>query len=234
MSNNPPFDAPPLVQVGFWPDPEPELDELPRRTIAEIQSEGITALIIKRLLRARHQEPGGAWAFFDEFMPGIGMASTGVGTRLDAWAMNVWPSSHYRTIAYEIKVNRGDFLRELKNPAKRDYALTYADEFYFVAPRQLIKPAELPRGCGLVEVARVGERGNFIIDGQRYILRTRVKPGPNTRLEKFRDRHVRAAWDLAASVARRACRYEGALVDDPHRPVVATPADDPNKDSDAT
>lgn len=194
------------LQAAFWPDPEPERSEPQRRTIAQIQAEGITSDVIKRLLRQRHADTY-QWAFFDEFTPGIGYGTVGVSTRLDAWAMNVWPSGGYTTIAYEIKVSRGDFLREMKDAHKRDWALTFTDEFYFVAPRHLISVKELPENCGLVEVTKVDVRGSYEINGQQYNVRATKKP-IDKRWGKMRDREQRPTWDLMAAVARRSCRAE--------------------------
>lgn len=195
-----------LVQAGFW-QVEPEVEGQPRRTVAKILAEGITSSTIKTLLRLRHSEPALAWAFFDEFIPGIGYGSSGAGTRLDGWAMNVWPSNGYRTIAYEIKVSRGDFLRDLKNPEKREWALAFTDEFYYVAPRHLISPKELPDDCGLIEVTKVTVKGAYQIGDALYNVRATKKPTSKA-WGKVRDRDQRPTWDLMAAVARRACRAE--------------------------
>lgn len=198
-----------LVQGDFW-QLAPDADELPRRTVREVLADGITADTIKALLRLRHEQPRAdwsAWAFFDEFIPGTGTAPS-ASSRIDAWAINVWPSGGFVTIAYEIKISRSDFLRELKDMHKRDWALTFSDQFYFVAPYGLINRAELPADCGLVEVSKVGARGMYKLDEQRYNMRVKVKPAP-------RQKRPAPSWALLASVARRACRAESAAVKDP-------------------
>lgn len=212
-----------ISQAAFW-QIESQPDDQPRRTIREVLADGVTAAVIKQLLRARHAEPVGAWAFFDEFIPGIGYASTGSDTRLDGWAMNVWPSNGYRTIAYEIKVSRSDFLREMKDPGKREWALTFTDEFYFVAPRHLIDPKELPDDCGLIEVTRVTVRGSYVVGDQLYNMRATKKPMLDKRPYKIRDRDQRPTWDLLAAVARRACRAESS----PLTPPTLTASADPS------
>lgn len=68
--------------------------------------------------------------------------------RLDAWAMlKTW--SPFTTIGYEIKVSRSDFLKDNK---WHEYLRT-CHEFYFVCPRGLIDPAELPLNVGLLVTA---------------------------------------------------------------------------------
>lgn len=52
-------------------------------------------------------------------------------------------------IALEIKVSRSDFLSETDE--KRAPWRRFADKFAYVAPEGMIKPSELPEGCGLLE-----------------------------------------------------------------------------------
>lgn len=51
-------------------------------------------------------------------------------------------------IGYEIKVTRNDFLSDQKHPLYMDHCHI----FYFVAPKGIIKPEELPDGAGLLEI----------------------------------------------------------------------------------
>lgn len=68
---------------------------------------------------------------------------------IDLWCMaKSW--AHPRTIAFEIKVNRNDFLRDIK---WQDY-LDYCTEFYFVAPPNIIMPDELPPEAGLLVISK--------------------------------------------------------------------------------
>lgn len=52
--------------------------------------------------------------------------------------------------AIEIKVSRQDFLRETDEKRAPWRALTH--RFLYVAPAGIIKPEEVPKGCGLLEV----------------------------------------------------------------------------------
>lgn len=98
-------------------------------------------------LRARHR----AELFFTEVRGGAGYGGVSE-RRIDAWAMHPHPSRNNCRVAYEIKVSRRDFLRELKDPKKRKAALLFSNEYYFAAPKGLIKPGELPAEAGLIEV----------------------------------------------------------------------------------
>lgn len=77
--------------------------------------------------------------------------------RMDAWVMEKkWRSP--RVIAYEIKVSRSDFINDTK---WRDY-LPYCNEFYFVAPKNMIEASELPPEAGLLEAIGRGHGGRLI------------------------------------------------------------------------
>jgi hypothetical protein len=54
--------------------------------------------------------------------------------------------------AVEVKVNRGDWLAELKDPMKRSPIVAISARFYFATPAGMTLPAELPEGCGLIEI----------------------------------------------------------------------------------
>lgn len=103
------------------------------------------------LLQQRHS--GDEWATFTELRGGTG---TGDGRRIDFFAMNIWPSKSFRSIAYEIKASRSDFGNELHNPRKRGLAESVAHECYFVVPHGLIVPDEVPEGWGLIYADRGG------------------------------------------------------------------------------
>jgi len=73
--------------------------------------------------------------------------------RMDLWVMNrSW--AHPRTICYEIKVSRSDFLQDNK---WTDY-LEFCSELYFVAPPGIIEPSELPPEAGLLICSVNGKR----------------------------------------------------------------------------
>lgn len=118
-------------------------------------------------LRKRHISQrgrlGDEWAFFPELRVGTGYAAyrdkkkgKNVEQRMDAWAMNLYPSKKYHRICYEIKVSRSDFMHEIKNPDKRKQGLELSNQFYFVTPPGLVKKEEIPLECGLIEVKEDG------------------------------------------------------------------------------
>ena len=94
---------------------------------------------------------GRHWLFIPELRIGTGYGK-GAEPRIDAWAMHPWPSKRLMHVAYEVKVSRSDFLRELRQPVKRRPAVMLSNLFYFATPPGVIKHGELPIEAGLVEV----------------------------------------------------------------------------------
>jgi hypothetical protein len=88
------------------------------------------------------------YAFFRE----VG-SSTGAthGRRADGLAISLWPSRGLTIEAFEVKVSRGDWMKELKNPAKGDAIGRYCDRFWLVvSDAAIVKPGELPNTWGLM------------------------------------------------------------------------------------
>lgn len=110
--------------------------------------------VILELLRHRHPAP--EWATFAELATATG--GTHGARYIDFYAFNLWPSKRFVKIAYEIKVSRSDFFREIDDPTKREPAERVADECYFVTPAGLIQPDEVPAGWGLIELVSNGLR----------------------------------------------------------------------------
>lgn len=78
--------------------------------------------------------------------------SHGEPNRIDAFHMEVHPSKGLKRTAYEIKVSRADFLREIREPRKRRAAMRVSNQFYFVTPPGVANVQEIPLDCGLLEV----------------------------------------------------------------------------------
>lgn len=109
-------------------------------------------LLLERLER-HHWE--GQWAFFPHIR--IGMKRNA--RIIDAMAISLRPSlirDYYPRVAYEIKLNRADFLAEISKPEKRQLAMSVSNRFYFVTPPGLVSPAELPAQAGLIEIPERG------------------------------------------------------------------------------
>src|SRR5258708_6725096 len=123
------------------------------KTVAQLElPTHLTASQCKQAIYSYHARGGiGEWVVFDEFMPYTG----GGVNRIDMFAVGCWQSSargSHASIAYEVKVSRGDFIREVRQPAKRRLALLWSNYFNFVCPVGLLAASEIPVECGLLEV----------------------------------------------------------------------------------
>ena len=108
-------------------------------------------------LEVRYSSP--EWATFRELRQQTGFQGHGDSIRtIDFAAFNTWPSNKGHRIAIEVKVSRGDFLREIDNPAKHAWVEQIFHETYFAAPHGLLKPDEIPESWGLIGVT-VGKSG---------------------------------------------------------------------------
>ncbi|HPG94994.1 MAG TPA: hypothetical protein PLR28_10610 [Dokdonella sp.] len=106
---------------------------------------------VPELLAKRYPAP--EYALMLEVAP-----RTGGGTRYaDAVAVGLWQSRGHVVHGFEIKVSRGDWLRELKHPAKAEESVySFCDFWWIVAPAECIKDGELPPTWGLLDLRANG------------------------------------------------------------------------------
>lgn len=93
------------------------------------------------------------YAIFFEVVDATGARHT---RSADAVAMSLWPSMGLGVTGFEIKVSRGDWLREKKDPSKAEAIARYCDYWNIITPAGLIKVEELPDAWGLMEVSEKG------------------------------------------------------------------------------
>lgn len=123
-----------------------------RRKPASRSSGTPTAESIWAALSKRYPPP--AWALLAQVGNGTGFT----GNRYaDAMAMSLWPSRGLHLHGFEIKVYRGDWLRELKNPAKAEDVASYCNFWWVATTADVIRPGELPAAWG--HLMLVGKRG---------------------------------------------------------------------------
>jgi len=91
-----------------------------------------------------------AWAFLPQVRNGTGWLRSTIRTA-DALAMSLYPSRGLHLHGFEVKVARGDWLHELKNPEKAEDFIKWCDFWWIVTPKDLVQPGELPPTWGLIE-----------------------------------------------------------------------------------
>jgi len=100
------------------------------------------------LIRRRYAATNGAYnrsVVLEQVPDGTGMIQN---RWIDVAAFEMWPSKGLTRSAFEVKVNRSDFLRELQSPEKYKWCIQSFHEFWFVAPKDVIQLAEIPKGIG--------------------------------------------------------------------------------------
>lgn len=107
---------------------------------------------VTAMLRAKFAAP--QWAFFEEVRNATGFEKSS--RYCDGLALGLWPSNGLELIGFEVKVSRGDWARELANPAKANEFFRFCDRWYVVAPEGIVKRDELPSQWGLLEAAAKG------------------------------------------------------------------------------
>jgi hypothetical protein len=128
-----------------------------------------TAELVERV-RAKYSAP--AWVTLTEVRDGTGFATAG--READVVAFGTWPSRGLAVLGFEVKKDRSDWLREMKNPAKAEAIARFCDEWWVVANRDVVKLEELPPAWGLF----TPKGGGLGVERQA----TRLTPEPVDRL----------------------------------------------------
>lgn len=157
----------------------------------------MTADELLRMLFVRYQSP--EWAFLPQVRNATGFART---TRTaDAIALNLWPSRGMELYGFELKSYRGDWIRELKNPAKADEISGYCDRWWVVvAEKEFVQPGELPPTWGLL--APRGGKLIAITEAPKLEAKPLTKAFIAAALRKVNESMVPVA-SLEAEVAKR-------------------------------
>lgn len=116
---------------------------------------GIGTGVVMDLLRAQYAAERG-WAFFEETRNSPGFPRQV--RSADGLALGLWPSLGLELQGFEVKVARGDWLRELKDPSKAGEFQKWCDRWWVVAPAGIVQRAELPPTWGLMEVPEKGRK----------------------------------------------------------------------------
>lgn len=100
-------------------------------------------------IRARLVEK---YAFKDGWITMAEVTPPKCSRRFDLIAIMGWQSRGHVAMGFEIKVSRGDWLRELAEPAKAEPLVSLCSRWWIVAPPGVVEVAELPPAWGLLVV----------------------------------------------------------------------------------
>lgn len=110
-----------------------------------------TSAHVTALLRERYAAP--EYAFLPQVRSRTGYS--GPIRTADALAMSLYPSRGLELHGFEIKVSRGDWLRELKEPDKAEEIVRHCDRWWIaVSDEKIVAPGELPPTWGLLAPKR--------------------------------------------------------------------------------
>ncbi len=110
----------------------------------------MTEASMTNLLRLRYTAP--EWAFMAQVRNGTGF-SRRVTRTADAIAMSLYPSRGLHLHGFEVKVSRGDFVKELKTPEKAEDIARFCSFWWIVAPDTNVAPVEMvPANWGLLVI----------------------------------------------------------------------------------
>lgn len=143
------------------------------------KSEPLTTGAVLDLIETRFSDRGEHVVLFD--VPNIvGMQQA---RRCDAVAIGMWKRSGYLIHGFEVKVSRGDWLRELKDTSKADPFMSQVDRWWLVTGDiDIAKPLEIPEYWGWMNASKTGLRV------QRPPKALNAEPQPET---------MRRAWAYA-------------------------------------
>lgn len=144
------------------------------------------------------------WALVTE----VPIVSGTVERRIDVLALRNWRTRGVQERrAIEIKISRADFARD--SEAKRAPWHAVVHRFFYATPAGLLAPAEVPDGCGLLEVGATGR----VHQTRRAPMQRSAAPLPATVVT-----HLARRASRAEETARRREETSGA-------PLAATEAD---------
>lgn len=139
---------------------------------------GAEAMIVYQALLKRYGLSQGGGVMVDEVSMN---GDWGAGSRADAIYMGFTSKSERLLEGFEIKVKRGDWLRELAQPLKGEVWIDNCHRWWIVATPGIVEERELPEGWGLMVMTGRG-------------LQVKVKA---TR------RDIHPSWDVVRSVVAR-------------------------------
>jgi hypothetical protein len=192
-----------------------------QRLTAELANPSWRSLALKDLhARLRVRYPEKECALFHEVRNETGWSSSP--RYADALAMGLWPSRGLRLEGFECKVDRSDWLRELRAPEKADAIAPYCDLWWIVSPADpvVVKLDEVPptwgwlvpHGSALKVVKPATPNPNPTPVDRSFLASVfRAAQGESTiaaRLDKLRD-EMRRERDQSVEYAEQRAAREG-------------------------
>jgi hypothetical protein len=92
---------------------------------------------------------------------------------IDVAVFQMWPSKGLSRSAFEVKIDRADFIHELSHPEKHQWCKDCFHQFWIVAPKDIVQIEELPIGVGNYPLASCNENeyGDCRVPNSRLYFR---------------------------------------------------------------
>lgn len=161
----------------------------------------LTAREITRIL-IEERHPGEQWVSVPEMRCGCGYGN-GRDRSIDLWAIKAAPSSGCVAVAYEIKLSKADFRRDLKDPEKQRGARTFSNVFYYVAPPGIIPAEELPAWAGLIEIHEPEPEPNRADHGAWWKWKQELSKRARVIVKAYGRDKCAPTWPFIVSLLRR-------------------------------
>jgi hypothetical protein len=110
-----------------------------------VKPEKLTAVDVRACIQRHYGSGGEQYAVLFEVRNGTAWVAN---RSVDAVVMGLWPSLGMHLSGMEIKVDRYDWLRELRDPKKASDVFEYFDKWWLVAPADVAKMEEIPEPWG--------------------------------------------------------------------------------------
>jgi hypothetical protein len=167
-------------------------------------------------LRKRFAHP--EWAYFEEVRNGTGFSRRTTRTA-DGLAFSTWPSRGLELHGIEVKVSRGDWLREKGDPEKAEEIARFCDRWWLaVTPKVVLDVAEVPPAWGLIEwdgkrwrTHRDASKRQDVQPLDRLMLAAILRKASETEQKRIQEYAARVAADMQKSEVEAAeARAENA------------------------
>lgn len=118
----------------------------------------LTAEQVIEALRKRYTPDGQVpeWVLLQQVRNQQGFGGRDPIRTFDALMVGLWESRGHPVHGFEVKVSRGDWKRELKDPSKADPLVRHVTHWWVAAPVGVVDPTTLPDGWGLQVVDAKG------------------------------------------------------------------------------
>ncbi len=170
--------------------------QLPNSPVNAIKAEDVV-----QALRERYAAP--EYAFLDQVRDATGYGGS---RTADALVMGLWPSLGIHLHGFEVKVSRGDWRRELKEPEKAEAIGKFCHYFWIAAPAGIVPIDDLPSTWGLLEL-----RGRRMQATKAAVFRDDAKPLTITQIAAIMRRASTTSPSEAAIHAAHQRGYDEGL-----------------------